>query len=326
MDLLEKYLQAVRTLLPRKQQDDIVRELSENLRSQIDDKEEEFGRPLAEGELAEIIRRHGHPLVVAGRYRSNQYLISPGLFPFYLFALRAGLGVALGVTVLLTAVALGLAGGGTGQIVNGLLAFPGRAVTVFAWITIGFAAFDFAQSRMKLTHNWDPRNLPKLVKPTDRVSRWSAFCEAIGTAALVVWLLLLPKYPFLWFGPLQSVLTPAPIWSEVYVPLLLLWLGTFALSTANVVRPYRTTARSLARVAIHFSSFLIFVLLARADVWVTVASGASLGDTEGLGRLVRVINAGASVGLWIAAGLGLIEMARELRRWLTWRRLTLRQA
>jgi hypothetical protein len=31
MDLLERYLQAVRFFLPRKQQDDIIRELSENL-------------------------------------------------------------------------------------------------------------------------------------------------------------------------------------------------------------------------------------------------------------------------------------------------------
>ena len=31
MDLLDRYLQAVRFFLPRRQQDDIVRELSENL-------------------------------------------------------------------------------------------------------------------------------------------------------------------------------------------------------------------------------------------------------------------------------------------------------
>ena len=60
MDLLERYLQAVKFFLPRPHQDDIVRELSEN-RIQIEDREEQLGRPLTEDEQADILRRHGHP-------------------------------------------------------------------------------------------------------------------------------------------------------------------------------------------------------------------------------------------------------------------------
>ena len=47
MNLLDRYLQAVRFFLPRRQQDDIVRELSENLLSQMEDRAEELGRPLS---------------------------------------------------------------------------------------------------------------------------------------------------------------------------------------------------------------------------------------------------------------------------------------
>ena len=47
MDLLERYLNAVRFFLPQKNQDDIVRELSENLISQMEDRQEELGRPLS---------------------------------------------------------------------------------------------------------------------------------------------------------------------------------------------------------------------------------------------------------------------------------------
>ena len=43
---LERYLQAVRFFLPRRQQDDIVRELSENLASEIEDRERD-ARPAA---------------------------------------------------------------------------------------------------------------------------------------------------------------------------------------------------------------------------------------------------------------------------------------
>ena len=38
-------------------------------------------------------------MLVAGRYRSQQQLIGPVFFPIYLFALQAGLGAALLVTV-----------------------------------------------------------------------------------------------------------------------------------------------------------------------------------------------------------------------------------
>ena len=318
MELLEKYLQAVRTLLPRKQQDDIIRELSDNLRSQIEDKEEDFGRTLTESEIADIIRRHGHPLVVAGRYRSHQHLISPTLFPFYLFVLKLGLGVALVVTCILTAVTLAMNGGGTAEVIDGLFDFPGRALMVFAWTTLSFAAFEVVQSRMKLSHNWDPRNLPKLVKHVDRISRWSALCELLATSAALAWLLLIPANTFLLFGPLHSELQLGPIWSVMYVPLVLLSLGTLALSATNVIWPYRTNARSWARLAIHFSSLVIFVALARAGGWVVVS--AALSDADGAARLTTVINNGVAIGLWIAAGVSVFEIAQELRRWLSWRK------
>ena len=45
MELVQRYLQAVKFLLPRAQQDDIVKELSEDIRSQMEDKEAELARP-----------------------------------------------------------------------------------------------------------------------------------------------------------------------------------------------------------------------------------------------------------------------------------------
>ena len=128
MDLLERYLQAVRFFLPRRQQDDIVRELSENLLSQMEDRAEELGRALNEDEQADILRRHGHPMLVAGRYRSHQQLIGPVFFPIYVFALKAGLGVALLVTIIVTTITTILTGAPVRQIVEAFLAFPGRAL------------------------------------------------------------------------------------------------------------------------------------------------------------------------------------------------------
>ncbi len=38
MELLDRYINAVKSFLPAKQQDDIIKELSDNLQSQMDDR------------------------------------------------------------------------------------------------------------------------------------------------------------------------------------------------------------------------------------------------------------------------------------------------
>jgi hypothetical protein len=88
MDLRERYLQAIQTYLPKSQQDDILKELGENLRSQMEDKEAELGRPLNEDEVAVILKKHGHPMFVAARYRQTRHLIGSTLFPVYWFAVK----------------------------------------------------------------------------------------------------------------------------------------------------------------------------------------------------------------------------------------------
>jgi hypothetical protein len=47
MDLLDRYVSAVKTYLPADQQDDIGKELSANIQSEMDDRESALGRPLS---------------------------------------------------------------------------------------------------------------------------------------------------------------------------------------------------------------------------------------------------------------------------------------
>src|ERR1700687_2130369 len=85
MALLDRYLQAIEFWLPKRQRQDIIAELSEDLRSQIEEKETELGRKLEDAEVEAILKRCGAPLEVAARYRPQQYLIGPLLFPVYRF-------------------------------------------------------------------------------------------------------------------------------------------------------------------------------------------------------------------------------------------------
>jgi hypothetical protein len=320
MNLLDRYLQAVRFFLPRRQQDDIVRELSENLLSQMEDRAEELGRPLSEDEQADILRRHGHPMLVAGRYRSHQRLIGPAFFPLYVVALQAGVAVALLVTIISATIASMVHGDPIRQLVAGFLAFPGRALMVFAWTTLGFAALDFAQSRLKLSHQWDPRSLPKVVKAADRLSRGRSLCEFHLSAASTVWLLLAPWAPWLFLGPAAAYVEPAPIWRLAYVPVLLLSVAGTMLSFINLTRPYWTPARSLMRAGIHVGTFLISANLLRAGEWVVATDGGTLPSGASPDQLVRLINMGFQIGLSVAMVVSVIELLREVHRMRSGRR------
>ena len=314
MELLERYLQAVRFFLPKHQQDDIVRELTENLVSEMEDREEACGRPLTEDEQVDILRRHGHPMLVAGRYQTRQQLIGPAFFPIYVFALKAGLGVALLVTMALAIVASMLTGDAVRHFVQGLLAYPGRAVMVFAWTTLSFAVLDYAQSHLKLGHGWDPRGLPKLVRREHWTSRAHSMIELLLTLAFISWLLLIPGAPHLLLGPAVSFLELAPVWRLAYVPILLLVAATAALSLAGVLRPYWTPARSFARIGLHAGTLAIVAMLHRAGQWVLLKPAATTTDAASLERLVGVINKGCEIGLALTVVVALIEIGREVHR------------
>jgi hypothetical protein len=314
MELLERYLQAVRFFLPKDQQDDIVRELTENLVSEMEDREEACGRPLTEDEQVDILRRHGHPMLVAGRYQTRQQLIGPAFFPIYVFALKAGLGVALLVTTALAIVGSMLTGDPVRHFVQGVLAYPGRALMVFAWTTLGFAGLDYAQSHLKLGHAWDPRRLPNLVRREHWTSRAHSMVELLMLLAFISWLLLIPGAPHLLLGPAAPFLELAPVWRLAYVPILLLVAATAALSLAGVLRPYWTPARSFARIGLHAGTLAIVAMLHRAGEWVLVKPAAMTTDAASLERLAGVINKGCEIGLALTVVVALIEIGREVHR------------
>jgi hypothetical protein len=131
---LDRYLKDIRAHLPADQADDIVNELGENLRAQIEDRETELDRPLTDAELDGLLKAHGNPLVVASRYRKEQLLftfgrqlIGPALFPAYVQVLT--INIAISVFVVLVAAVLLATGQPLGSMVSGMtLAFAGAAL------------------------------------------------------------------------------------------------------------------------------------------------------------------------------------------------------
>jgi hypothetical protein len=68
VEALDRYLEAVRGYLPRAQRADIVAELAEDLRSEIEERQAAAGRALSEGEVMALLKQRGHPMAVAERF------------------------------------------------------------------------------------------------------------------------------------------------------------------------------------------------------------------------------------------------------------------
>src|SRR5688572_24381946 len=83
MDLIDRYIAAVRRQLPQDKQDDIAQELGDSLRSEAEELALGTGRPLTEDQQSEMLKQRGHPWLMASRYLPQQHLIGPGLYPYY---------------------------------------------------------------------------------------------------------------------------------------------------------------------------------------------------------------------------------------------------
>jgi hypothetical protein len=102
-ELLDRYIHSMKMGLPPDKMDDIAAEIRSNLQSLVEDQALQLGRELRPDEVSTILTQHGHPMVVASRYRDRpgRGLISPDLFPFYWFTLRAIFGLWVTVRVII---------------------------------------------------------------------------------------------------------------------------------------------------------------------------------------------------------------------------------
>lgn len=324
MDLVDRYLQAVEPLLPRAERADILRELSENIYSQLQDKEAELGRPLQESELAAVLKTHGNPLLVASRYRRApmQQLIGPAIFPFYWFVVKALFWIAVAISTL-NAIALVASGEPVQQLLGGLLTFAHVALPIFGWVTLLFAMLEFLEGRLhllqKLDRQWDPLTLPKL-KPPQKVRRSESASGLIFGAVYLVWLLAAPYYPYLVFGPVASVLRLSPAWHRFYLPALVLAVVGLMQAGVNLARPDWTWLRATVRFASSAVGLAIVSALLKTHPFVTVVAdaGASNARYETVATIVNAVVLLNLVCFEIALSFGVLwngfQCVKELAR------------
>jgi hypothetical protein len=319
MELLERYLQAVKFWLPKPEKDDVVAELAEDLRSQVREEEAKLGRTLTDAEVELILRRCGNPLLVAERYLPQQSLIGPALFPLYRFVLKVvalvyvapWLLVWVGAVIFMPSYRAAHPGVALFGTLWGLV--EGMLYVIFG-ITAGFAVLERAKDKAGIFENWNPRKLPA-VWDALRIRRSDTVFELAAVIVCGGWLVALlgsGRDSFEIFG-IQISLNPA-WWAFAWTVLIVLLVGA-ATSGVNLFRPYWTPGRATVRLVCDAAGAVTFALLLKAHILAGIVAPNVTPERAAwaTGQLNDYLANGVPFVLIIAAITAVVDLRRVIR-------------
>jgi hypothetical protein len=311
MDKVDHYIKAVAGGLPESQREDISNELSEDIRSEMEDRERQLGRALTEAEQEALLKQRGNPLVLAARYRQDQrsvafggQIIGPVLYPFYIKVLSFNLGLTFFVVaVIFSALAISGQKIGFGYVLSTCLQ------QLFIQMTV--VTFIFAMVERHLTKHpdqWNPggarggfrldlkaandvlKDFAPGAKSGARViSRFESVSIIVASVVALAWMTELQRYPVLILGPAAAFLKLAPIWYQVYFPIVLLTVAEIVRAIINLARPDWVRFRAVVRVMVQAGGLAVVYFLIKAGTWVT-ATGPLTDGTSNSVRTLGIIN------------------------------------
>lgn len=301
MDLIDRYLNAVAAQLPQDERDDIVAELRDLILSRFEAREEELGRALTDDEKEAILHEIGHPLVVAARYRKGpDALIGPELFPYWLFAVKAGvlLMAAVQAIVLFVALVSGPhdAGQSIGQAING---FISSGLTLVGVVTVIGAVMEHVGYRPGWMDKWKVSELSafglsdpaawgaamggtKTAKATwaprglGRAKGWPGgeyLFSFLATGVFVLWWIGAIHFPGLMHIGLRgedAVVVGAPIWTTLYGAILFYAVAQMAVDLASLARPSAVRMRAAGQAVIAAAGLWLTWAIFEAGHWFTL--------------------------------------------------------
>jgi hypothetical protein len=315
MELVDRYLHAVKFWLPRNQKDDIIAELSEDLRSQIEEKESELGHKLTGAEVELILKHCGSPLAVAGRYLPQQSLIGPALFPIYSVIIRAlflyfllpWLLLWLGITIFSPDFRADHPGAG---LVLSLEPWWLACTYSLFFNTLAFALLDRSQARQHLVNDWNPRSLPAL-RDHNVISRGETIFElTAAVAGLAIWVQIGAfRHVFHVFG---FTIALSSRWQYFFWAWVVLSLAGIGLACLNLSNPRWTRFSAGLRLGINTVSWIMFYGLFRANLLETL-SASSLSPSKAL-ALVNSLNFWMARSALCVLLIGAVVLVFDVRR------------
>jgi hypothetical protein len=323
MELLERYLQAVGQYLLPKGKGDTLAELRANLLAQMEGREEELGRPLTQGEVADVLKRHGHPMLVAARYLPQQYLIGPQWFPIYWFTLKKSFPFVALAYLVTQVVAIVFQGWRGFNVAGAILHFPSVVLTFWGVVTLGFAVFEYAQGRyfrkVDFPKEWNPNDLPQLEKEgSKQPSMAGGIADVVVSALVIAWLLAVPYKPFLILGPgvgyvrgLPFGLTPE--WHIFYWQIVGLMVVQLGLKTVMLFLQKARQWRKGVDLVVHIVGIFILTVMVQARSYLVPGTSAGAMSVQDL----VVINNSLNLAFKLVLAISVVKLL-----WDVWKMVT----
>jgi len=326
MEMIERYLEAVGFWLPRKQKDDILAELSEDIHAQIEEREAAVSHSLTEPEVEAILKKRGSPVVVANGFLPQKQLIGPLVFPIFSFVMKiVCFGYLLPWALALTGVSIYVHLYADGQTRAAHLAAVASAWSTWwsagfasiALTTLSFAIVERVQTKSRFLDMWDIRKLPPVRVP-NRIPRVNSAFEIAFMMLFFVWWAFHASSRIVHLGSAFQV-ELGPQWTWCFCIWLLLTVVNGAVSIANLLHPYWTVTRATLRLLTDFTGAAVWCWLVRVNI-VTGISSPSLDAEQSL-QIVHKVNywlnwsfPWAVVVLLILAGVDVYRIIRVNRR------------
>jgi len=310
MELIDRYLHAVRRNLPAAKADDIVAELRDDLMSRVEDREERLGRALTKDETSALLKDFGHPLMVASRFRTHQYLIGPAVFPFYLSIMRI---VLMTVVAIVFMVATMKAVFGDGDLVGTWAhAMSDIWLSVLvnaAIVTLVFAVMERMGFAAEHLVSWVPDDLPDVFDK--QKGPWESAIEVALSIAFLLWWTGVIHFPnFTNTGTLR--MEPSPIFAQLYWPILVLVAVRLVHNLIQWLRPRWKTLRGLLSAGTAVGGLVILALIYQAGQWVTVIpQGMAAGEAA---KIQESLNLSLRIAIVVVAVVWTLQCLGELWR------------
>lgn len=280
MELVDRYLNAVKKYLPRAQEADVVDELSDSIRSQMEEREAQLGRRLTLEEQSAIIKPYGPPVLAASRYQPPRNLVGPSLLPYYWQTLKIVLLVVYALEVAATILRALTGEPLTFANVWGLL--WGTLVGTVGLVTLVFAVMEYFQNKSAFVSDWDPRSLPKSFS-THKISRAQSIFDLIFNLIFASWLLNIPgirhMVAYLLIGPAVKYTHAGPFqvtdWWHILLPALLgLSAANVVVGCINLVKPDWIKVRAAIFLAESAFMLVVYSIIVKVRPFVVLSTSA----------------------------------------------------
>jgi hypothetical protein len=284
MNLVQRYIQAVKIELPSSQREDIGRELQSTIQEELEALAERNGRTPSEAEVGEYLRRLGHPVQVASRYWPRRSLVSEAAYPLYKQALMVVLSVYVTVGVLMAFLDFEQTRSWSLMLFPRVLYDLAAAVLFgFFAVTVVFHYFGDQMAAEPFFWRWNPRRLPDLSGLEAYLPRsqtmWDLLGNVFALSVLTVGSLSLNTSHFvLDFGAAGGVLAA----------LRVLVLVDFGLNLLNLVQPYWTRSKLVAHTLVSLAFVFCLVQLLLLPQLVTSASAPNPAFLDSMNLSLKV--------------------------------------